>query len=1043
MFLGFLPCVNSRRGVETAASGEEGMRKKQRHEIATLSLAMTTRSSSLTLLAMTFAQNVTGIFCFLAMTFALSACGHFNSTINPDASSTPAVTVQATPSISNAIKATSIEDKVAALIHTNSFQGSLTLQMAPGKEITEAIRKVIAENNGVLGRASKDDFETVEKKKKELERLSGKTLTSWNDFYVIQALSAEDAEKIYRKLRGGSGVKSIVPEMKPGSPSISDVPDLSQLQGYAGPADSTGGLNAVAAWNRGIKGEKVTIVDQETDWNFYNQDYSLIMQEVSRGGSIWSADSTCQILDPNGADYRNFRCPQSMDHGTAVVGILGGLHDNHGINGFAPESKVTVAQGDWRSFGDLLSLTRADRSDNQLEPGSIYLLELQFPGVANTSGSCDGISVSQQQGCMPVEAWPQWFPAIQDAIAEGITVIEVSGNGSLNLNDPNLYDAGWHNLATEDAGAIMVASSEGIHRDKDVTSNCGNRVNTFAWGQGVVTTSYPGSPDLNWDASHGGPIPPNDDPNAYFTNQFGGTSAAGAMVAGSAALVQSYAKSVMGNMRYLRPEKLRQILVQSGVPATSDGGCNIGVQPRIDVAMNLVDQFWSDAKQVYPQMVSNAMLSEDRMASLRDYGVGLICKAHQPESSDSICPESFVWPAGDHIAKTFDFDGDSKADLVSWTETGWKIDLSSNGLGAWDVQLTVPRILSRWVWPVVEDYNSDGRADFAVWDKENGRWYITFTTNALLSGHAQWPGWNWVIAEPYRDQLNIDPKLSQYSRPVPGDYDADGWIDLALQTSDGKWRIDYGGPNRSNYGQFDLEAQYLSAGQLAEAPGWAYLPVYGKWLSVVSGDNHFWYAAGYKCPDLSNAHAGKMNIFFPDDLSGVVDVNTSLGDNSTIPLTGNFLNNVEDGFDIAAKFSGGTWDITTAFVSDRTSPQTNGLIPTLTQNEFGGGLECHPFAADFDGNGIDDLAVQCPDEFRVLLSETQTVQHYPLGYDTSTFTLPGKPYYGSVSYATTRRILDLQMRIHPNQPPIIPVDMISQSVCTLPWGNAGAPAECR
>jgi hypothetical protein len=76
-------------------------------------------------------------------------------------------------------------------------------------------------------------------------------------------------------------------------------------------------------------------------------------------------------------------------------------------------------------------------------------------------------------------------------------------------------------------------------------SNCGAPVDLYAWSQGVVTTAYPygGSTGPYYWTPTGSNDPPNDDNNAYFTNRFGGTSSATAMVAGAAALVQSYTKS--------------------------------------------------------------------------------------------------------------------------------------------------------------------------------------------------------------------------------------------------------------------------------------------------------------------------------------------------------------------------------------------------------------------------------------------------------------------------------------------------------------------
>ena len=108
-----------------------------------------------------------------------------------------------------------------------------------------------------------------------------------------------------------------------------------------------------------------------------------------------------------------------------------------------------------------------------------------------------------------------------------------------------------------------------------------------------------------------------------------------------------------------------------------------------------------------------------------------------------------------------------------------------------------------------------------------------------------------------------------------------------------------------------------------------------------------------------------------------------------------------------------------------------------------GGLDCHPFIADFDGDNNDDLAVQCPAEFRIGLSSTGSLLTVPLTYDRRQFSLPGRPYFGSVSYATTQRLLDWQRRSFPTTPPVIPVDMLSGGACRIAFSPGSAPQECR
>ena len=402
--------------------------------------------------------------------------------------------------------------------------------------------------------------------------------------------------------------------------------------------------------------------------------------------------------------------------------------------------------------------------------------------------------------------------------------------------------------------------------------------------------------------------------------------------------------------------------------------------------------------------------------------------------SDYDCAAGAIWPTGIEIAKPLDFDGDGKADLVSWTKNGWKIDLSSvpvpghpelvEGLGAWDLQLNIPMTMGRWVWPVAEDYNSDGRTDLAIYDKEHGVWYIKFTTNKILNtghgdpntghgdpntGHGEpvepWT-WDWQVTLPYHDELNRNVWQAKYGRPVPGDYNGDGWIDLALQTSDGYWRIDYGGPDRSNYGSFDLNVKYLTDAQLSQAPGWAYLPVQDQL-----------YLIAFKIPD-TVTNAGQIITMWTDGSLTLGQYDINFGDSSNIPMSAaGFTDSLASG----VKSTNGSWSMSVE------NGRGGWILDIIAPNGLFGGRECHPFLADCDSDGKDDRAVQCPTEFRIALSSTGQVLRIPLGYNTNEFTLPGKPYFGGISYAQVQNLIQQQLNAS-SAPPIIPVDMFQSQL---------------
>lgn len=114
-----------------------------------------------------------------------------------------------------------------------------------------------------------------------------------------------------------------------------------------------------------------------------------------------------------------------------------------------------------------------------------------------------------------------------------------------------------------------------------------------------------------------------------------------------------------------------------------------------------------------------------------------------------------------------DYNGDGRADLAVFDRNGgyWYIMTAAGEPVLWQ---------EHWGWsgavPVPGDYDGDGRYDLAVFDANTGKWYI----KSLAGGVILWGfQWGWPGAE-----------------PVWGDYDDDGHDDLAMfDTSTGKWYV--------------------------------------------------------------------------------------------------------------------------------------------------------------------------------------------------------------------------------------------------------------
>jgi hypothetical protein len=876
----------------------------------------------------------------------------------------------------------------------------------------------------------------LEKRRERLELISGKSLTDWNSMYKIPAADPAVAIDIYYNLVATDGVKRVFPKLRldaslaaPGTPSVTG------RQGYLYSNEIHGGLNAEAAWSRGITGDGVTIFSCDMGLNFSHDELDLSPESyvnyyVQGGNSIYQPSCA------PGFPHVFPDCNDLIAHGTATTGIMMAKDDGGGVTGFAPSNELTFVHVPSADINMLHILTDGLFDSRfpttlDMEPGSILAIIVGGDGP-------DGL------GTYTALLDPLTFAVVRDATAMGVTVVVGSANGNIDLGNAGFYVSHpyFENLMRNDSGAIIVGASMGESKQRHPLSNCGSPVDVFAWGNGVVTTSYPNvSPHYEQAYIWQGNNPPAlaSSINNYYTDSFGGTSAATPMIVGAAALLQSYVKRELGQGKFFMPAKMKELLVNSGV-SQEGGGCSIGVQPRIDVALNLADAFIADMRAQFPSLSSGAVMPMNEYISVMDSGVGLICRPYDSVTSDVSCPDEELYPVGEGAAASLDFDADGRADLVQWTNGMWKIDLSGRGAGGdnfgnWDIVINHPPIDARWVWPYVEDMNSDGRSDFVVYDKENGRWYIKYTDSTLLRTRGVYDGpWQWDLivdhSDSWHDELDMDPSQSRYSRPAVADANDDGWLDISIACSDGIWRIDLGGPDGPD-GIFDLEFEYLTREQLAAAPGWAYTTaVFG----IHPIKNKLMYAY-VKTPD-GLPEEGRLQMWYwrssngrlvPAEYRIPYNFDNLYGGNDKILTPGKFWGNSSSWGGPAIKGSDGKWFISTSTVNYDSIMQAG-------PGAIYGGPDCHPIVADFDGDDFSDYAVMCPNEWRIVYSDEASfadlknddgVRIIPLRYDTSTLSLPGRSYSGGVSYRYVQKLIDAYTILQPDNPPPIPVDIVS------------------
>lgn len=345
--------------------------------------------------------------------------------------------------------------------------------------------------------------------------------------------------------------------------------DLSPMQAYFGAPPA--GMNAdLLNQLPGGQGAGIRVIDVEGGY-LPHSDHKPLLHQIGHTTSNW------------------------VEHGNAVVGILGAEHNGIGLDGLSPDASIG-----FRSIynANLFNNWAAANSNSANVAHHLYwagkhsiegvvLIELQRPSTQDS----DCVCADTNSSCIatPVEYWPAEFDVIQQASGNGVIYVQAAGNGSRNL-DSAIFDAcggPCFDRNFRDSGAIMVSGSlaDGVTAQCAISGrpNYGSRVDVHSWSEGIPNTTNIGGYLYNGDGHC------ND-----YSDDFGGTSGASAIIAGAVTSLQGAHQAATGSR--LNALQMREALNATGTPQTplnvSGHDILIGPHPNLTEALQYaLDQF--------------------------------------------------------------------------------------------------------------------------------------------------------------------------------------------------------------------------------------------------------------------------------------------------------------------------------------------------------------------------------------------------------------------------------------------------------------------
>ncbi len=365
-------------------------------------------------------------------------------------------------------------------------------------------------------------------------------LADLNNYYRVHTHSSAQTEDLINRLNADPLIEAAYPSPVFVPSSIDDIPPMTPSlvseQGYLGsPPDGYGYWDVHSVV--GARFPDGQMAHLEGNWIYGHEDVHHLQVKNLVGltpAAPWDTGKW-------------------TNHGAACVSVMAGDRNSYGVAGFGSATKRVYLVSMTNGAANMISL-----ATSKLNAGDVMCSAVS-PWILVTVG---GSSVNIQT---PLDFLQAEFDATRIASTKGIFYCQSGGNNHIDLDNTFAFGTRYH-ASSVSSGAFILGATPGVPLTKAAWSVYGQRVDANGWGYNVTSAGY------------GDRLTLGNDQRQTYTNGFGGTSAASALLAGTIATLVGAVKEQVGRTLSLAEVRTALRSIGTAVP----GPDPIGLRPDLE-----------------------------------------------------------------------------------------------------------------------------------------------------------------------------------------------------------------------------------------------------------------------------------------------------------------------------------------------------------------------------------------------------------------------------------------------------------------------------